>query len=463
MIITTRYGFTVTYVEPIGRNNFIQGSYRLTKDYSENINSTYDLDTISNPNLWSQNIDQSRSNVRNALTQRINLSFKAVREKYNYTIGLNVDPSGSTNDTYVPSSAGRQFRPGDYDGRLPDIIGDSLARPTVNQNIVNFSPMVNFNYLFAQRTNLRIDYSGQMTQPTANQLSISDHSDPMNILEGNPYLKPGYSNRFSARFSKFVPESQFFYNVDFRGNFSFNDIVQVRTITSEGGRVTTYENVNGNWDTQLRGMFNTPLRNKKFTISSFSMLSYRNLEGYTNGDRNTTKNFAISERANANYRSELFDLGVNGGVSYQNVNNKLQPQNNRNTYDFSSGGYTTWYLPYNFTFESDISWQGRRGYGAEFNTNQTIWNAALSKQLFNSKAGAGTIKLKVYDILQDQKSFNFTVGNGFTTSRESTTLSSFFMCTFIYKFQAFPGGNASARDMESEFGGRGRGMRVRNR
>lgn len=458
---STRYGFNVTYVEPIGRNNFIQASYRLNKEYSENINSTYDLDTVASPNTWSQNIDQSRSNVRDALTQRINLSFKAVREKYNYTVGLNIDPSKSTNDTYVPSTNGRQIFPDNYESRLLDVMGDSLARPTVNQNIINFSPTLNFNYLFAQRTNLRIDYSGRMSQPTANQLSISDHSDPMNIIEGNPNLKPGYSNRFSTRFNKFVPESQFFYNIEFNGNFSFNDIVQVRTITSKGGRVSTYENVNGNWDAQLRGMFNTPLRNKKFTIGSFSMLSYRNLEGYTNGDRNTTKNFSVSERANANYRSDLFDLGINGGISYQNVENELQPLNNRNTYDFSAGGYTTWYLPYNFTIESDINWQSRTGYDAGFNTSQTIWNAAVSKQLFNSKAGAGTIKLRIYDILQDQKSFNFTVGNGYTTNRESTMLSSFFMCSFIYKFQAFPGGSASARDMEPEF--RGRGMRDRNR
>jgi len=454
---STRYGFTVTYVEPIGRNNFVQASYRFNKNYSENVNSTYDLDSLANPNIWRQNITQSRSNVRDNLMQRINLSFKSVREKYNYTVGLNIDPSKSTNNTYIPSINGIQKLPVSNENRLPNIIGDSLASPTVNQNVVNFSPTVNFNYLFGNRTTLRVDYSGEMTQPTANQLSISDHSDPTNILEGNPDLKPSYSNSFSARFNKFIPESQFFYNIDFRGNFSFNDIVQVRIISKEG-MYTTYENVNGNWDAQVRGMFNTPLRNKKFTISNFSMLSYRNMEGYTNSNRNTTKNFSVTERANVNYRSQLFDLGVNSGISYQNVNSQLSSQNTGNKYDFSAGGYTTWYLPYNFTFESDISWQGRRGYGKEFNTNQTIWNAALSKQLFNSKAGAGTVKLKIYDILQDQKSFNFTVGNGFTTSRESTTLSRFFMCTFIYKFQAFPGGKASAKDMEPNFG---RGMIIR--
>lgn len=457
---STRYGFTVTYVEPLGYNNFMQASYRLTKNYSESKNSTYDLDTLSTPNMWDQNVQQSRSNVRNSLSQRINLSFKSVREKYNYTVGLNIDPSKSTNSTYVPYISERQIFPIDqYNDRLPNVIGDSLTSAPIKQNVVNLSPNINFNYLFAQRTNLRIDYSGEMTQPTANQLSISDHSDPRNTIEGNPDLKPSYSNNFSARFNKFVPESQFFYSIDFRGEFSLNDIVQVRTI-SGGTNHTTYENVNGNWDVRLRGMFNTPLKNKKFTIGNFCNISYDNIEGYTNGNRNTTKNFSITDRTNGNYRSDLFDLGVNASISYQNVNNKLQPEDEENKYDWSVGGYTTWYLPRNFTIESDINWQDRTGYGAAYDLSQVIWNAAISKQLFSIKAGTGILKLKIYDILQERKSYSYSVTDNYTMNRESTTLPSFFMCTFIYKFQVFPGGNASAEDMQPRWqrgsGGGGR-------
>jgi len=468
---STRYGFSVTYVEPIGRSNFIQASYRFNKNYSENINSTYD--SISNEG-WIQNIKQSRSNIRDVLTNRINVGFKSVRAKYNYTIGFNIDPSSSVNSTFVPRSAYH------YENGFPNIIGDSLAVRVPEEggrwNVTNYSPTLNFNYLFGPRTNLRIDYSGNQSQPTANQLTIDDTSDPMNSIKGNNKLKPSFTNRFSARFNKFVPETQFFYNIELQGNYTLNDIVQVRTIDATGRRTTTYENIDGNWNAQLRSMFNTPLRNKKFTISNSGMLSYRNLEGYTNDLRNTTKNFSVSERANVNYRSKLFDIGINGGISYQNINNKLQPRNNKDTYDYSVGGYTTWYLPHNFTFESDISCQFRSGYGEGFNTSQTLWNAALSKRLFNSKAGAGTVKLSIYDILQDRKTLTLDVGNGFTTNRESTVLSRFFMCSFIYKFQVFPGGNASTKDMQpegpipmirergqGEHGGRGQGGGIRIR
>ena len=449
---STRYGFFTSYVEPLGRNNFIQLSYRLNKNYSENINSTYSFNASDpNLNIWERVDSLSRSNVRDNLTQRINLAFKSVREKYNYTIGVNVDPSNSTNNTYIPHRDNLlSFPVAAYeDKRLQNTIGDTLVTQVL-KNVVNFSPSLNFNYIFGKRTNLRIDNTGDMNQPTANQLSILDYSDPLNIIEGNPDLKPSYTNRFSARFSKFVPESQFFYNIDLRNNISFRDIVQVRTIDSI--KHTTYKNVNGNWDVALRGMFNTPLRNKKFTVANFSSLSYRNLAGFTNGKENTTKNFTVSDKANINYRSELFDIGLNGGISYQNVDNKLQSQNNKNTYDWSAGTYTIWYLPHDFTIESNIDWQTRSGYDKGFNTSQTIWNATVSKQLFNSKAGAGILKLKIYDILQERKSLNYSVGSGYVRNTESTTLPSFFMCTFIYKFQVFPGGKASPADMEPNSG-----------
>ncbi len=460
---TATYRIYTSYVEPIGHNNFLQFAYRYNRYNTESINSTYDLrhstDFLLPQDTATLNGNQSRSTSRYATEQRFSLKFKSVREKYNYTIGLNVDPSKSTNKTLQPynSEFTTLILPFPYDKRLPNVMGDSIIPGgLLEQNVINLSPELNFNYLFGKRTNLRIDYSGNTSQPTSKQLAdYEDHSNPMNTVKGNPNLKPSYSNQLSARFSKFVPESQFFYNIDARGNLSFNDIVTVTTINTDRTKYTTYSNVNGNWNARLRGMFNTPLKNKKFTVGDFAMVSYDNSKGYTNGSLNTTKNLSVTNRANANYRSELFDVGLNGSLTYQNVVNELQSENSRETYDWGIGGYTAWYLPYKFTLDSDIDLILRRGYSEGFNTNQVIWNAALAKEIFNKKFGTGILKFKIYDILQERKSMSYTVGNGYTRNTESTTLPSFFMCSFIYKFQIFPGGNASAKDMEPDYGGRG--------
>ena len=125
---------------------------------------------------------------RNYFTnQRVSLSFKAQREKYNYTIGVNLDPSYSKSENFV---------------------GDTILS-TLSRHVVNISPMALFNYRWNNRTNLRIRYTGTTSQPSMTQLQpVADVSDPLNTIIGNPDLNPQYTNNLFIRFQKFVPEQQ---------------------------------------------------------------------------------------------------------------------------------------------------------------------------------------------------------------------------------------------------------------
>lgn len=463
------YRISTSYVEPIGNNNFIQLAYRFSQSNTKDINSTYLIDHFQENNdpfliprdTATLSRRDSRSTSRAAYEQRFSLNFKSVRPKYNYTIGINIDPSYSINKTYQPEIETSFLLPYDKD-RLPNSMGD-LPIDTIKQNVINFSPEINFNYLFGQRTNLRIDYSGRTTQPTSAQLQdYTDYSNPMNSVTGNPNLKPSYDNELTARFDKFIPESQMFYNFRLSGNFTVNDIGSYSVIdTTTGSRSSTYENINGNWRIDFRGGMNTPLRNKRFTVGNFLMGSYRNQKSYSNAVLNTMKTLNIRDRANVNYRSDLFDVGLNASIAYTNAVNEFQPNKNQQTYDYGVGGNMTWYLPYNITIDTDINWTGKSGYSKGYNKSETIWNASATKQLFNSRTGGtGSLRLKIFDILQDRKNISQTIGTDYTQDNESTTIKSFFMCSFIYRFSIFPSGSsASEKDMFPRGGGGGRNRR----
>ncbi|MDR1369864.1 MAG: outer membrane beta-barrel protein [Dysgonamonadaceae bacterium] len=449
--VSTNLRLFVSYVEPIGRNNFIQAVYRGTYDNTESINSTYNIyeNDIYESHAFTEAVlygNQSRSTLRNSLTNRFSLAFKSVRQKFNYTVGMNIDPSSSGNKTYQPYNdqiLTENLIAWGEDRRLPNIIGDSLISE-IKQNVFNLSPTINFNYLFGQRSNLRIDYEGQTNQPSANQLrDYIDESDPMNITKGNPNLKPGYTSEFRARFNKFVPESQMFYNVNLSGNMSINDIASVTTLKENGGRETTYKNINGNWNVMFMGGFNTPLKNKKFTIGNFVRTSYANQKSYSNDRENTQKNLMMGDNLRFNFRCSLFDIGTNFSLNYRKVTNEISPQNNLETYDWGIGGNTTWYLPRNITLASDITWTKRNGYADGFNVSETMWNASASKQLFNKRYGAGTFKITIYDVLQDRNSISGgNTTNGYNYTR-SNVIPSYFTCSFIYKFTIFPKGSAA--------------------
>jgi hypothetical protein len=448
---TRSFRVYTSYVEPLGRNYFLQLAYRYNQSNTESLNSTYDL--MSNGRDADLNPLQSRSTVRESRDQRFSLNIKSMREKYNYTIGLNIDPAVSTNRTHQPLEKVTIYGvPDGFSGRLPNLLGDSIVS-TIDRDVINFAPTVNFNYLFGQRTNLRIDYSGNTTQPSAAQLrDYTDYSNPQNTVRGNPGLKSGYEHTLYGRFEKFVPASQMFYSVRLRGNMSFNDVGSMITIDpSTGRRETCYENINGNWDASMMGMFNTPLRNKKFSVNTFLMTSYNNRRSYTNSVLNTMNTFNIRDRFGINYRSDLFDAGVNGSINYANTLNEITPDKNMQTYDLGVMGVTTWYLPYKFSINSDIAWNGRRGYVGGFNLDETIWNASITKEIFSRRAGTGSIRVKIFDILQERKSISRTVGDNYIEDSESNILQSFFMCSLLYRFNIFPGGSAATQqDFEPE-------------
>jgi hypothetical protein len=339
-------------------------------------------------------------------------------------------------------------------------MGDSLIS-SIPQNIVNFSPIINFNYKFGQQSNLRINYEGETNQPSANQLrAYIDESNPTNLVQGNPGLKPGYENQIRLQFMKFVPESQFMYNFNANGNFSFNDIVSVTKMLDGGKRMTTYENINGNWNAMLMGMFNTPLKNKRFTIGNMFMSMLNTSNSFVNDAKNTQKTVMLMDNVNFNYRSELFDIGVNASINSNNTTLSADPSRNQHTYNYGLGGNTTWYLPKNWTITSDIRWTGREGYADGYNIPQTIWNAAVTKQIFSKKFGVASLKLEAFDILKNQNSIMAnTTTNGFSTS-ESVVLPSYFLASIVYRFSIFPKTSfAREQDMFPGFPGGGPGGR----
>lgn len=176
------YRAYVSWVEPIGHNNFIQATYSISQRKQEALKNVYNQDADGIYNVLDSAYSQSYRN--NFISQRASLSFKSQREKFNYTIGLNLDPSYSSSENFV---------------------GDTTLSK-ITRKVVNLSPMAQFNYMFDKRTNLRIMYNGRTSQPSMTQLQpVADISDPTNITIGNPDLNPRYTNNVFIRFQQFTP------------------------------------------------------------------------------------------------------------------------------------------------------------------------------------------------------------------------------------------------------------------
>lgn len=431
------YRAYLSWVEPLGRNNFVQLTYRINKQDQESMKNVYTQD--ANGNYTVIDTLQTQNYRNNFFTQRASLSFKSVREKFNYTIGFNVDPSSSKSENFI---------------------GDSVFS-SVKQNVVNFSPEVQFRYNFSRQSNLRIDYDGSTSQPDMDELQpVPDYSDPRNVVVGNPDLKPEYENDLRITYQTFDQNSQFTMRVMGGGEYTVNRISNyvINENDGSGKKTTTFRNISGNYEGNLMLMMNTPLKNRKFTVNSMTRTSWSQSNAWI-GDkewidettfnvidsRNRNTNFSIMERAGIDFRSTWLDLGVFGSINYQRTRNSLDTGNNLDIYNYNLGGRTTIYLPANFMIESDISRRTNSGYTDGYELNETLWNASASKSFL--KGNAATLRIKMYDILKQRSNISRSVTANYTRDSEYNTLSSYFMVHFIYRFSIFKGG-AGMNDMQ---------------
>jgi hypothetical protein len=247
-----------------------------------------------------------------------------------------------------------------------------------------------------------------------------------------------------------------------------NDVVSLTaTDISSGRKITTYENIAGNWNANGRVMLNMPFKNIKFSLFSMSFASYNHSNGYTGTytatdeivnpdninimrDKNLSKRLNLSETLGINYRSDQFDFSVRGNMSYNNVTNSLEGQRDQEYFNYGANASTSIYLPLDFTLESDINYSTNSGYADGFEQNEWLWNASLQKTVFKQKNG--TIRFKIYDILQQRSNISRSVSSNYIRDTTTNTLTTYFMVHFVYRFNIFKGGATQSDMMQNRRG-----------
>lgn len=415
----------LSYVEPLGKQKFLQFSYNYRQGSSQSDKDTRTRDDEGNYTVF--DTKYSKLNDNSSLNQDIGVDFRSRSEKYNYNVGFRVYPTSSKRKTYI---------------------GDSLIS-NITQNVTNYSPNAQFNYLWSRQKNLHFTYTGNTDQPSVNQISpVIDVSNPLNITYGNPDLKPAFMHRMNVRYQNSNPQENRYQMLSGSFNYTLNAIVTSRFTDPETGRKeNTFRNVNGNRDGDIRFITSRPFFSKKFTVSSTSNASYRVNNGFSNNEENVSRQTNLSENLSFNYNSSKFQFSVRGNISYNKVKNSLEGQQDREYFNYGSSANTTIYLPFDINIQSDIRYSTNSGYSDGFKQNETLWNASLEKQILKQKNGL--IRVKVYDILQQRSNIRRNVSSNFIRDTTTNTLTSYFIVHFVYRFNVFKGG-ATRRDMRRD-------------
>lgn len=427
------YSLRASYSEPIFKGGFLMFSYNFQYKRSTTDNSTYDMPndwTIGNGFLQNSavyNPELSKSAKYDYYNHQVDVQLRWIREKMRLNAGV----------SFQPQNTKLAYKKGSLD-------------TTVVRNVFNFTPTLDFRYNFSKTSQLRINYRGRSSQPSmTDMLPTTDDTDPLNVKMGNPGLKPSFTNSLMGFYNFFNTEKQRGVMTHIRFQNVMNSISNRRTYDeTTGGYTTMPENINGNWN--LFGLVgtNTALRNKKFTINTFTTVSYNNIISYISdkellelADKNRTKQLSLSERLRGTYRNDWWEFSLNGSFNTMRTRNSFQEQNNMNTYEFSYGASTNIYLPWNMAIATDLSQNSRRGYSdASMNRDELIWNAQISQNFL--KGNAATVSIQFYDILRNQSNVSRTISAAMRQDTEYNSIYSYCMVHFIYRLNLFGGKGA---------------------
>ena len=462
------YVVNATYSEPLWKGAHLQTSYELRYNQNKSDRQTYDFSHMAvNPfagiipqyREWDPWLGSVRDNLDEHLdkslsryseyknyTHNIRLMLRYYQEKYEYNIGIHVQPQRSN---FIQ----------DYRNRYVDTI----------RNVTNITPTLDFRYKFTDQHSIRVQYRGDTRQPDITQLlDITDDSNPLYITKGNPGLKPQFTNSLNVYYNNYI--QRYKRSIVVYANYrhirnSISNLVRYNPET--GGSVSQPENINGNWNINSGVTFNTAIdTTAHWNVGTDTRLRYNNYVSYVaqqkaDAEKNTTRSYNLSERLNLSYRNDWLEITADGWVNYQHSRNELQPTADLDTWQFNYGGQMIIRLPFGMEISTNIHENSRRGYNdPSSNTNELIWNGQISQTFLKSKTLV--VALNFYDLLQQQSNYNRWVSATGRSDTRYNGINSYAMLHVRYRLNMF-GGKVDTEGRYDKTWGNGGGGNRNNR
>ena len=439
------YVLSANYSEPLWKGAHLQANYELRYNKNKSDRQTYDFShepinifsgvvpAYRDWDSWlgsvNDNLDSyidkslSRFSEYKNYTHNMRLTLRHWEERYDYNVGFLVQPQRSN---FIQ----------DYRGHYVDTV----------RNVTNFTPTLDFHYKFSDQSNIWLHYRGDTRQPDITQLlDITDDSNPLYITQGNPGLKPQFTNSLNVYYNNYI--SRYKRSIVIYANYrhtrnSISNLVQYNAAT--GGSISRPENINGNWNADGGFTFNTALDSTAhWNIGTNTRARYNNYVSYVaqhqaNAEKNTTRSINLTERLNGSFRNDWLEVSIDGSCNYQHTRNELQPNANLDTWQFSYGGQVLLRLPSGFEVSTNLHENSRRGYNdPSSNTNELIWNGQISKTFLKSKTLI--VALNFYDLLGQQSNFERWVSATGRSDTQYNSINSYAMLHVRYRLNMFGG------------------------
>lgn len=406
---------TVSYTEPVGKNQMLELRYSFSYNNSTTINNTYRFDNIGQKFSTFDSL-YSNSYKYTATANTANLSWRIQQARYNLNIGT-----------------GLQFM---------DINSNNTTKNVVvARNFVNFTPNLNFTYNYTRSKSLRVFYRGSTGQPSTTQLQpVLTTSDSINFQKGNPNLKPQFQHNLRVLYTSFDPFTQHIIFATVNASMTANDIQNSVIQNPNGGKTTTYVNLGGTYN--VSGYFNYgfPLKKPKSNLNLQTNVNYSQYQSLLNNASNYTYNTSLGETVKwtTNLKNN-FDMNLSYSFTYNPIRSSLSANSKTNytiqslAADFTVYSNNGWLLASDF----DYTHYGNRAPG--YNTTVFLVTPSIAKSFLKNKAGE--LRLSCFDLLKQNVAISNSTSANQQIDTRTNNLTRYFMLTFTYNLRNIAGQN----------------------
>ncbi|RYU86511.1 TonB-dependent receptor [Mucilaginibacter terrigena] len=428
-----RANINLSFTEPVGKTTYLEANYSYNYTNTDNNRSNYRIDTLTGAQYFADEL----STIYNYqfITNRFGLNLRGIGTKYNYTLGMAVQPA-------TLNGQSRNF--------------------ATSTSTFNYVPTARFIYNFKKNHSLSVNYTGTNNQPSFTQLQLQpDISNPQNRVYGNPDLKPEFNNNISLRYNQFdiASGNSLFTNLSFTA--TQNKIVTSTQPLAIAGSVdsttqeTRYLNTSGFYSANGNYAFTKPFADRKFTVTLNGGANFNNNINFINGVRNQGKNWVFNQGVKLRVDIDsLMDTEISGTYSVNNTRNTipLPFSTDAKTWTFGLDGRN--YFFNNLVLGYNLTQTINQGFSSTVKANPTLLSTYVEYQFLKNHLAA--LRLQAFDLFNQNTGVSRVVSGNQIIDTRTNRLGRYFMLTFTMRLQKFAGkqGGGSTGGSSRRGGGR---------
>lgn len=398
----------LTYTEPLSKVSSLVLNYGLIINNSNSAVNSYNK---GSDEKYSE-LDSLYSNhyLFNILTNSAGIAYSLFEKKFKMNFGTDVGYSAfHQTNKYTDSSIIRKF--------------------------ANWYPQANMSYQFTPQRRISFYYNGATQQPAINQIQpVLTNIDPLNIIIGNPALKPAFENNVQLSFFDYkVLKDQSIY-LGLHSNFTKSAISNKSYVDSFGRKINQYVNLNGNRSVGVNLRYGFKWKKPDVNINSFSDINTNRYVNIVNNQLNVTQSndytFGIGFYKD---KEKKYSFSLDPSATYTASNSSIQQGVKTKYWSFDADPTIQLYLPHKFQIHTDCDFNLKQKTSVfDNNTNVVFWNAWIGRTFM--KKDALLVKITGHDLLDRNIGFNRTVNSNFISENTYSTIRRYFLLSVVWNF-----------------------------